>query len=507
MAASREDEVPAGVPPPAAEAAPRGLSLRAKAVWVFAAFGLFIVFTLASVGQQRGRLISIAEELERLHVIESTLSRVSAAAAAAVLKINDDGALVEPREVANSVAIEIEGLGPGLRVLGELFPGGLQLAARLEDGLARARTTSSRADLIDLRTEVNVLVARLGQSAVELRARKDRLWEAYRAKYDEITASIVAMTAAGLVFFGALTVVFFTRLAGDLRRLGDQAIEVVRGRREPIPVTRGDEVGRLMDSVNRMQDILREREQALEVTRQQRFHQEKMAAVGSLAAAVAHEINNPIAAIQGVAESIRGNCENTHCGNLGTNCHPDLILTHTRRIAQITRQLADLTSARSVEAEWVDLNALLRSTASFVSFDRRLRHSRVDLDLDPGVPAVWSVPDHVTQVAMNLVLNAADAIADVTGREGRVAISTRPNGDFVRFDVADNGSGMAPAVLARAFEEAFTTKPAGRGSGIGLFMCKTLIERAGGRIGIVSREGEGTRVEVDLPTREPGGSA
>jgi signal transduction histidine kinase len=295
--------------------------------------------------------------------------------------------------------------------------------------------------------------------------------------------------------------VFFTRLSGDPRRLGEQALEVVRGRREPIAVTRGDEVGRLMDSVNRMQEILREREQALEVTRQQRFHHEKMAAVGSLAAAVAHEINNPIAAIQGVAESIRGNCENEHCGNLGTRCHPDLILSHTRRIAQITRQLADLTSARSEEAEWVDLNELLRSTANFVGFDRRLRHARLDLALDPSVPAVWAVPDHITQVAMNLVLNAADAIAESGDREGRVAISTQPNGAFVRFAVTDNGMGMVPEVLARAFDEAFTTKPAGRGSGIGLFMCKTLVERAGGRIGIDSRPGEGTRVEVDLPTR------
>jgi signal transduction histidine kinase len=259
-----------------------------------------------------------------------------------------------------------------------------------------------------------------------------------------------------------------------------------------------------MDSVNRMQEILREREQALEMTRQQRFHHEKMAAVGSLAAAVAHEINNPIAAIQGVAESIRGNCESEHCGNLGTRCHPDMILAQTRRIGQITRQLADLTSARSVDAEWVDLNELLRSTASFVGFDRRLRHARMELALDPAVPAVWAVPDHVTQVAMNLLLNAADAIAQAGGREGRVEIATRPNGAFVRFTVNDNGEGMGREVLARAFDEAFTTKPAGQGSGIGLFICKTLVERAGGRIGIDSRPGEGTRVEVDLPTARDG---
>ncbi len=108
---------------------------------------------------------------------------------------------------------------------------------------------------------------------------------------------------------------------------------------------------------------------------------------------------------------------------------------------------------------------------------------------------------------MNLVLNAADAIAEVPGREPRVAISTQAAGEFVRFAVTDNGAGMAPQVRERAFEEAFTTKPAGRGSGIGLFMCKTLIERGGGRIGIASTGDEGTRVEVDLPTREPGSQA
>lgn len=479
-----------------------GLSLRAKAVGMFVAMAAFLAATLLSVSHHRERLLGLAEELETLHVVESNLARVNAAAAAAVLKINDDAAFAEPRDVANSVAIEIEGIGPGLRTLQGLVVGGAPMAARLEAQLARARATSSRADLLDLRAEVHHLVARLGQAAVEVRARKERLWEGYRTQYDEITRSLLATTVIGLTAFGAVALVFFTRLARDLRALADRAIEVVRGNRDPLPVTRGDEVGRLMDSVNRMQAILREREQALEVTRQQRFHQEKMAAVGSLAAAVAHEINNPIAAIQGVAESIQGRCENAHCGNLGLHCHPNMILEHTRRIAQITRQLADLTSSRSGNPEWVDLNALLRSTVSFVSFDRRLRHARIETDLDPAVPAVWAVPDHLTQVAMNLVLNAADAIAESPEREGHVTITTRPAGEFVRFSVSDNGCGMTPEVLARAFDEAFTTKPAGRGSGIGLFMCKTLVERAGGRVAIGSRPGEGTRVEVDVPTRE-----
>jgi signal transduction histidine kinase len=495
---------------PAAQVAPvpAGLTLRAKAIVTFAALGAFVVATLFSVGQQRGRLIELAEQLEKLHAVESALARVNSAAAAAVLKINDDAAFAAPRDVANAVALEIEGMSPGLRVLQDVFPGGQDLARRLEERLQTTRASSSRADLLDLRTEVNSLVARLGQVATEVRARKDRLWEGYRSKYDEITFSLIAMSGAGLVVFGAIVLLFFTRLARDIRLLADRAIDVVRGSRgDPVPVTRGDEVGQLMDSVNHMQEILRRREQELEVTRQQRFHQEKMAAMGSLAAAVAHEINNPIAAIQGVATSIRRNCEATECPNLAAECHPDMILEHTRRIAQITRQLSDLTSARSGDPEWIDLNNLLRSTANFVSFDRRLRHAKVETRLDPSVPAAWAVPDHVTQVAMNLLLNAADAMAEAPEREGQVTISTSAAGRFVRFEVADNGCGMTPEVLEHAFEEAFTTKPAGRGSGIGLFMCKILVERGGGRIAIGSVRGRGTRVEVELPIEPPGANA
>lgn len=487
-------------------ALPPGLSLRAKAVVMFVALGAFIVATFVAVEQQRRALVALADDLEHMHVLESALGRVNAAAASAVLKINDDTALLSPRDVANLVAIEIEGMGPGLRALKEVFPGGESQAHRLEQRLQLTRTSSSRADMLDLRGEVNSLVSRLGQVALEVRARKDRLWEGYRAKYDEITLTLFAMAFTGFVSFGAVVMFFFTRLARDIRRLADRAIEVVRGDRgDPVPVTRGDEVGRLMDSVNRMQEILRSRERELEVTRQQHFHREKMAAVGSLASAVAHEINNPIAAIQGVAESIIGTCENASCGHLGERCHPGMILQHTRRIAQITRQLGDLTARRSEEPEWVDLNHLLRSTVNFLSFDRRLRHAKVETRLDAAVPAAWAVPDHLTQVAMNLVLNAADALAETPEKSGTVTIATGGGGPFVRFTVEDDGCGMRPEVLERAFEEAFTTKPAGRGSGIGLFMCKALIEHGGGRIAIDSAPGRGTRVAVDLPTQVPGG--
>lgn len=504
-----EPEDSAASPAVAAEPMlPRGLLLRDKAIVTFVALGAFVAATIFYVGEQRTQLIAQADRLERIHALESALARVNAATASAVLKLNDDTIREDPRDVANSVAIEIEGTGPGLRVLQEVFPDGIDRFRRLEARLQETQRTSSRAEMFELRGEVNTLVGRLGQVSAEVKARKDRLWIGYRAMYDEITLTLFAMTIAGFVVFGAVVMLFFTRLARDIRQLAGRAIEVVRGdRSEAMPVTRGDEVGRLMDSVNRMQDILRTREQELEVTRQQRFHREKMAAVGSLAAAVAHEINNPISAIEGVAESIRINCEGERCGNLGTRCHPTMILEHTRRIAHITRQLSDLTSARSGDAEWVDVNNLIRVTVNFLSFDRRLRHAKVDLRLDPSVPAAWAVPDHVTQIVMNLVLNAADALAEVEHGAGVVTVSTSASGAFVRFAVADNGCGMTPEVLSRAFEESFTTKPAGRGSGIGLFMCKVLIERGAGRIAIDSTPGTGTRVDVDLPGSPAGDAA
>jgi signal transduction histidine kinase len=222
-----------------------------------------------------------------------------------------------------------------------------------------------------------------------------------------------------------------------------------------------------------------------------------MASVGSLAAAIAHEINNPIAAIAGVAQQMCSVHGQRQCGERGAACAPDLMLEQAQRIARITRQIAELTAPQSAQAQLMDVNGLLRRTCNFVQFDPRLRGVEVNLDLDNQLPALHGVPDELTQIAVNLLLNAGDAVAAAPDRMSRITVSTRLEHDHVLITVADNGCGMDALARAHAFDEGYTTKA--NGSGIGLFMCKSLAEARGGSVDIDTTVDCGTEVRVRLP--------
>jgi signal transduction histidine kinase len=287
-----------------------------------------------------------------------------------------------------------------------------------------------------------------------------------------------------MLVFGAVLLLFLTRLGWDLRRLQERALAVVKGYRGPaLPVTREDEIGALMRSVNRMQQELIEREVQVEMARCQEFHREKMAAVGALAAQVAHEINNPIAVITGLAEA-----SGEHA-----------IAEQARRVAAITRQIAEMSSPQPAERQLLDLNGLVENACALARYDARLRKVELELALDRSLPAVQAVGDHLTQVLMNLLINAADAIAEA-GVAGRIRVATRRDRDAVALTVSDNGAGMDERIRACAFDEFFTTKPQGKGCGIGLALSRRLLREAGGDITLESQPGQGARFTVRLPT-------
>ncbi|MDH3635720.1 MAG: ATP-binding protein, partial [Gammaproteobacteria bacterium] len=236
----------------------------------------------------------------------------------------------------------------------------------------------------------------------------------------------------------------------------------------------------------------------LETTRQQFFHQDKMAAIGQLAAGILHEVGNPIAAIAGAVSAVQHSYTSADQDDeLSRNI--DLINEQILRLGKITREIADFSSPKPRERELLDLNELLRSTAGLLSYDRRFSSIGVQLQLDKNLPAIVGVADQLTQVFMNLLINAMDACAAIDLEEDCIVIKSELEGNRVHVCVQDYGPGMSKEVLGHVMELFFTTKPVGKGSGLGLSLCDTIVREHGGEMSIESEEGKGAQVHVILP--------
>lgn len=477
------------------------IRLRTKAIIAFLALVGYLAIVGLYVTHERGKMLHIVQQLEQVHEKHELLTKVNTGVTHSIVTLQDSLNSEAGTGGYDDIILDIAAFSPELPRVKENYPETAQTIGRLERKLAELNGARSRDKLIALRDIEQEFAAELEKLETEVEARGELLSKNYRELNQHITVIISIMILLGLALFGAAVTWFFSRLASDINRLEARAAAVVNGYRgEPLAVTRHDEVGGLMEAVNRMQSELHYREQQREISLQQRFHQEKMAAVGSLAAGVAHEVSNPINSISGIAQytidairSRRRPDDETLCGNA------ELTLEQTDRIGSIMRRLADLSAPRSPNPEPINVNELAQATCSFIRYDRRFRGIDLVPDLDRDLPAVRAVADHLTQVLMNLLINAADAMDGVTGRKPTIRVSTRQVDGELLLSVHDNGQGMDPAVLAQAFEQSFTTKPAGKGRGIGLYLCKTLIEETGGRIELESSPGVGTSALVRLP--------
>lgn len=484
-----------------------GWSLRAKGLIVFAVLTLYVGSSALVVEWQRGTLAQIVTQLEAAHKEEETVGRVNYSLAQAILTANERYSdSVETRDFT-TVAVAAETVQIGLAGLAGDFPPLTQTGAQIGERLSALVISGDRQRLFDLRETLHRAVSSMDEVTSGVRERRRALLAGYHAQYDRISITRIALGVIGLLVFGAILVLFLKRLAWDLKQLQQRALQVVTGYRgPPLAVTRSDEIGVLMQSVNRMQQDLRERESALELSRQQQFHREKMASVGGLAAQIAHEINNPISAIAGVAQAIAEQRRTAYCAAAGGVCQPELILEQAQRVSLITRQIAEYASPQAAESQLLDLNALVEGTCRFVRYDRRLRAVALELDLDRQLPAVTAIGDHLTQVLINLLINAADAIAEAKV-QGKITVATRQRGPEIVLTVSDNGKGMDEQTRARAFEEYFTTKPQGKGTGIGLALSRRLLSEAGAAIELESLPGVGTVAALRLPLAPDAASA
>lgn len=478
----------------------RGISLRQKGLWTLLVMLAYCVVMTLVITMERSYLLESVRELESIHKQEENQIALNMAVSRAILVVNENYFSADIEGAARVLVLELEAVLAGLTRLQPFYPSVVSDVSALQADVSQLLEHPSRAAIADVRANFHRLVISLDAITHDISNQKQHLLDSYLGTFTRLTYEWFGFGILGIALLGGLMMNFFRRLARDIEHVRSRAGEIVAGYRgEPLQIVRHDEMGALMEAINEMQRDLRERESMLELGRQQQFHKEKMAAVGSLAAAVAHEINNPLSAIVGVAEAMQSESDKFHCQMHDRPCQPSLILEQARRVITITRQIGDFSVPQSQDAELLDLNGLLRSTCNFVTFDRRFRRVEMSLELDPELPAVYGVADHLTQVAMNLLINAGDALSERYDPPPQIRVSTTVRNGHAVFEVADNGVGIEPDVLDRVFVEYFTTKAPGKGTGLGLPLCKRLVADAGGDVSIASVLGVGTTVTVTLP--------
>ena len=248
-------------------------------------------------------------------------------------------------------------------------------------------------------------------------------------------------------------------------------------------------------------DLTESKRLAREVEAQrERLHQsEKMSALGSLLAGVAHELNNPLSVVVGQATLLQETATDEKVLSRGRK-----IRDAAERCSKIIRTFLAMARRREPEKQAVRINDVVDSALDLVGYGLRSAGIEVVRDLAADLPEIWADGDQLNQVLTNLFVNAQQAMVDHAGRR-RLTVITRPaaGGSMVRIEVADSGPGIAPEVRSRIFEPFFTTKPNGVGTGIGLSLCHSLVESHGGTISATDAPGGGACLVVLLPAGRP----
>jgi PAS domain S-box-containing protein len=232
---------------------------------------------------------------------------------------------------------------------------------------------------------------------------------------------------------------------------------------------------------------------AKEQAEQALIQAEKMAAVGTLASGIGHEINNPLYAILGAAEAVRD-------GNdlVRSQEHAKDIIGYCKHIAEIIKNLTGyIQPADKHGLEPVDVNAVITEAVSMVRLSPLADTIEIDQRLGQ-VPAISAKSEDIQQAFFNVIRNGLQAM----GSEGKLEIQSICAENRVSVRIRDTGAGIAPADLARIYDPFFTTKGPDEGEGIGLFVVRQIVNKYDGSIEFESQVGEGTVCEIAFPVRQ-----
>ena len=272
-------------------------------------------------------------------------------------------------------------------------------------------------------------------------------------------------------------------------------------------------------------------EQRVEERTRQLAEVNRMEALGNLAGGIAHEINTPtqyvsdnltflkenIDSLLDFAAAVQSPVKDGMVGEQAARKLADLDLDYlktelpasaeqalqgARQIAKIVQAIKEYCYPTSKTNAPVDINHLVELVAT-VTRNQWKYVSEIELDLDRTLPKIMAVEGEINQVLVNLIVNAAQAIAEKKDPSlGRITVRTKGDADKVEISVTDTGTGIAPENLNHVFEMFFTTKPPGQGTGQGLAITEAIIRRHGGRIAVTSQPGQGATFTLWLPSRD-----
>jgi signal transduction histidine kinase len=223
------------------------------------------------------------------------------------------------------------------------------------------------------------------------------------------------------------------------------------------------------------------------------LHLQRLAAVGQLSAAYAHEINNLLTGVLGYSSLVR----RMVMDRPAVAQDVDRVSEQARRIGQLASHLLDLSRRDSNRMELVDLALVVDRVLALRQQQLKRRNVEIVRLYAADTPRIEAVPEEMEQVVLNLVNNSIQAMSD--GGQLCIRLWAEADAPRVGLEIADTGCGIAPESLDHLFEPFFTTKPRGQGTGLGLYVSRSIVERHGGSIFINSQLQKGTSVHIRLP--------
>ena len=249
-----------------------------------------------------------------------------------------------------------------------------------------------------------------------------------------------------------------------------------------------DEIGNVVGFLGAHRDITEQK-----MLEQQLVRSQKMESIGTLAAGIAHEVGNPLTSISSLVQVIQRTTNDDFAKD-----KLELIKNQINRIARIIRDLVDFSRPSTYIQRPTDVSRVVRDALNIVQYGKKIKNIKLLVELEENLPSLTLVADQLTQVFINVLINAVDSF---DGKPGSIWVTSRQRGSKVEIEIRDSGKGIAKEDREKIFEPFFTTKEVGEGTGLGLWVSYGIVKNFGGDILVESDSGKGSTFTVVFPLK------